>query len=357
MKWKQRKISELGLKVLELRAKGKSLAQISNILGVSASNALRALALFKGQYEDVKKIVEQVEDQDLWRRGSTDWSKEASEGIKSRMEAGFHWGPVPFGYRSVNGMLKVVHEEAEVIKRLFELRKEGRSTGEIAKLMKKTKFQVREMLRNPVYKGRLRYHGELIHGKHEAVVSEELWEACQPLTGGRWAGGVPPFGYKWYRGLLVKDPEEAAVVERIFNMRSEGKTIREISLATGVSHTPIQKMLKSPYACGRKYDSEGTTVPADWEPIILYSKWLAVRSIRRKAEWYAKTAEKNIAMGRETDSLIKEGLPGKRVDIVRKITSRGPSCIRGHIKRLLEKGEIKERPDGLLVNSDAVAVD
>lgn len=348
IEWKQHKISELGLKVLELRVKGKSLTEIARALKVSGPNAVRALSLFKEQYAEIKRIVEEVEDNDLWRKGSTDWSRELSKGIKSRMEAGLYWGPAPFGYHSLNGLLEIIPEEAEVVERLFELRKEGRSTGEISKLVGKNKFQVREMLRNPIYKGMIQYHGDLIRGKHKAIVSEELWETCQPLTAGPWSGGVPPFGYKWHRGLLVKDPEKAPIVERIFDMRLQGKTIHEISTAVGISHTPIQKMLKSPYVCGKKYDSQRKTIDVDWEPIIHYSKWLAVRSIRRKEEWHARTAEINIAKGRETDNLIKKELPATRVDIVRRITSRSPSCIHMHIRQLLKKGEIEEQPDGLL---------
>lgn len=348
-RWKQHKISELGLKVLELRAKGKSLNEISTTLKVSNPNAARALAVFREQYAEIKRIVEEVEDKDLWRKGFTDWSRELSKSIKSRMQAGFYWGPAPFGYHSLNGLLEIVPGEAEVVERLFELRKEGKSTGEIAKLVGKNKFQVREMLRNPVYKGVIQYHGDLIHGKHKAIVSEELWETCQPLTAGPWSGGVPPFGYKWHRGLLVRDPEKASIVERVFDMRLQGKTIHEISTAVGIGHTPVQKMLKSPYVCGKKYDSQRKTIDVDWEPIIPYSKWLAARGIRRKEEWYVRTAEINVARGHEADNLVKKELPATRVDIVRRIASRSPSCVRMHIQQLLKKGEIEEQPDGLLI--------
>lgn len=301
-------------------------------------------------YPRIKEMVETVEDQDLLKRGGTDWSAEASKGIKTRTEGGYYWGPAPFGYRSVKGLLEIVPEEAKVVRYIFEVRKEGKSTGEIAKdpFVRKTKPQVREMLRNPVYKGEVRYGGRLIPGKHQAIVTKDLWEACQPLTEGRWSCGVPPFGYKWFRGLLIVDPEKAPIVEKIFDLRLKGQTIHQIVEATGLSQTPIQKMWRLPTVCGKKLDAKGNTIDGGWEPIIPYSKWLAARGIRRKEEWYAKTGEIQRQKGLETARLILERLPATRKQLVHAITSRSPSCVRLWIRRLLQEHKIEEQPDGTL---------
>ena len=45
---------------------------------------------------------------------------------------------------------------------------------------------------------------------------------------GGYAGGPPPYGYKAVNGELVIDEEEAGLIRRIFELRSEGKSVRGI---------------------------------------------------------------------------------------------------------------------------------
>ena len=46
---------------------------------------------------------------------------------------------------------------------------------------------VHSILRNRLYTGQFEWNGKLIHGKHEALVSVELWERVQGVLDGRFA--------------------------------------------------------------------------------------------------------------------------------------------------------------------------
>jgi DNA invertase Pin-like site-specific DNA recombinase len=112
---------------------------------------------------------------------------------KQSIELGLPVGPVPFGYkRQEEKKLPPVKVELEVeaVKEGFHIRDEGNSYGEIAIWLKKHGFHtreghdftahaVRDMLDNHFYCGYVKYKGKEYPGKHEAIISEELFQHVQ----------------------------------------------------------------------------------------------------------------------------------------------------------------------------------
>lgn len=95
-------------------------------------------------------------------------------------------GRVPYGYRSDRGVLSPVEEEALVVKRIYLEARDGRTPGQIAKILNKDGIEspsgatwgrttVRSILANPAYAGER--HG--IRKAHLPVVSRRLWNAAQ----------------------------------------------------------------------------------------------------------------------------------------------------------------------------------
>jgi len=126
-------------------------------------------------------------------------------------------GPRPFGYthRAVvvdgkpTSVLEHVPQEAEAVRSMFEDYARGASMSTIARTLNAAGVTtvrgndwsqpvVGQVLRNPLYRGMVRYHGELFVGQHEAIVSDELWFTVEALrkTARRrgHAGGRPPKG-------------------------------------------------------------------------------------------------------------------------------------------------------------------
>ncbi len=108
-------------------------------------------------------------------------------------ELGLPVGPIPFGYhRQEDKKLPPVKVdgETEVVKGGFLKRAEGDSYGEIADWLNNRGFHTREgnvftahaikdMLNNRFYCGYIKYKGREYKGKHEAIVSEELFQRVQ----------------------------------------------------------------------------------------------------------------------------------------------------------------------------------
>ncbi|MHC5059162.1 MAG: recombinase family protein, partial [Planctomycetota bacterium] len=102
-------------------------------------------------------------------------------------EGGYIGGWLPYGYRSENGRVVVVPEEARAVTRVFERRAGGAPyrniIAELAGAGIPTanggRWQVstlRGMIRNRFYTGRVEFEGELIRARHDAVVSDVLFE-------------------------------------------------------------------------------------------------------------------------------------------------------------------------------------
>ena len=137
--------------------------------------------------------------------------------IQKAREGKWNGGFAPYGYRINSGILEICEEEAEAIRMIFDcyvnmdLGANGVSRYLASHDIKKIQRQngkapyfnamlIRDILRNPVYCGKIAYgrrknekvHGTrneyrivesndylLVDGLHEAIVSEEMWQAAQ----------------------------------------------------------------------------------------------------------------------------------------------------------------------------------
>lgn len=109
-------------------------------------------------------------------------------------------GPLPLGYDVENRRLIVNTKEADLVREIYNLYLTLGSVVELADVLNargyKTKVQIRasgphrggcafqrgtlyHLLSNPIYRGKIVHKGEVYPGEHEAIVSEELWQAVQ----------------------------------------------------------------------------------------------------------------------------------------------------------------------------------
>ena len=121
-------------------------------------------------------------------------SAETKKGKKQRALRGLYNGRLPFGYtRSETGVAQVVPKEAEVVRKAFEAYATGRYTDrQIAELINSfglptrrgrrwSKDSVRDFLQNEFYLGKVKYKGDVLPGRHEAIISQELFDRCQQV--------------------------------------------------------------------------------------------------------------------------------------------------------------------------------
>jgi len=95
-------------------------------------------------------------------------------------------GIPPYGYRSEDRKLIVVPEEAEIIRRMFDIYKQTRSRTKVREELElmgaKTrtdkpfsKGTIEFILQNPIYAGKVIENDELFNGVHQAIISPELF--------------------------------------------------------------------------------------------------------------------------------------------------------------------------------------
>lgn len=180
-------------------------------------------------------------------------------GLKQRARSGKWNGGIMLGYESVAAddgkekALAVVPKEAALVRKIFELYASGRGLKSIANQLNheghKTKrggafsaVAIGDILRNPVYVGKIRYNrredwnskrrrqtSELIiaEGQHEAIISDELWSRVQALYDSK-SGRTPrTFDGSYPLTGLLRCPECGAgmVAARSITTRKSGKKV------------------------------------------------------------------------------------------------------------------------------------
>ena len=133
-------------------------------------------------------------------------SQNFARGMATRASKGLSLGDPPFGYRRPSPLepLQIVPEEAEVVCYCFEPYAAGMSSmGGPADYLNDAGFRprskqgrpffskatLRGMLSSPTYVGDVHHHGEVLgKGRHEPIVSREIWEKVQRVRANGLAG-------------------------------------------------------------------------------------------------------------------------------------------------------------------------
>lgn len=182
-------------------------------------------------------------------------------GMKQRARQGQWNGGIVLGYRSESdpgdsrrqggSRLVVVEEEAEVVRYMFDLAASGLGFKAIANRLNKHGYKtkkgnhfsingVRDILRNPVYIGQIRYNVRedwsekrrkgmnpnpiIAEGDHEPIVSQDLWDRAQAMLESRSGKAARSFTGNYPLSGLLRCPECGAgmVAGRSSQRRKDG---------------------------------------------------------------------------------------------------------------------------------------
>ncbi len=127
-------------------------------------------------------------------------SENTKRGLREKIRRGEYPGFAPFGYRNDYRTKRIVvdRERAPLVKQVFEQYASGEVTLDnmrhfLAEKGVRTKNAkivgrtfVSDMLTNPIHYGHFRYAGEVYEGKHEAIISKDLFDKAQAVLFGRW---------------------------------------------------------------------------------------------------------------------------------------------------------------------------
>ena len=203
-------------------------------------------------------------------------SRSASENqkwrIRKNFEEGKPWSGLILGYRIVDGVYTIVPEEAEIVRRIFQMYLDGQGVEGIANTLNREGVPSRlgngfgstgisKMLRNYTYTGNLLLqkvfrenhitkrtqvnNGELpkFHATetHEAIISMETFEAVQAEIERR--------SHKYYTG---KTPKTDSPFSRLIVCEKCGKNYRRKTTATGIIWICSTYNSKGKAACASK---------------------------------------------------------------------------------------------------------
>lgn len=120
-------------------------------------------------------------------------SEETKKGRLKKVKEGYFIGQVPYGYKKLDPKTTIINEEkAPFVRRAYELYAQGNlSLEKVRNLLyeenfiytpsspKISKGQLEQILKNINYTGVLKFQDELYEGRHEAIVSEKLFNEVQ----------------------------------------------------------------------------------------------------------------------------------------------------------------------------------
>ena len=182
-----------------------------------------------------------------------------SASMPARVREGRHLGAAVYGYRrDGKGSLVPVPAEAAVVRRIFSEFAAGKSMNAIQRGLnadglrpKRAKrwqqIAISRILRNPVYKGNVRYRGEDYPGAHEAIVESALWAGAADLLAARSStrakgrGRPPERRHLFTHGLLRCGRCGEAMIPRGDHYRCLGRTTQgpEYCTRTPVPRAPL----------------------------------------------------------------------------------------------------------------------
>ena len=122
---------------------------------------------------------------------SANLSEEVKKGLRQKIQSGGWPHLPPIGYRAINRQVTVDPQIGPVVRRAFELYGRGNLTLQTLKRRLEQDghgFSIsalQRLLRNPFYKGELRWKGGDYPGRHEPLVTSELFDEVQIHLNGK----------------------------------------------------------------------------------------------------------------------------------------------------------------------------
>ncbi|MEM4228043.1 MAG: recombinase family protein [Candidatus Caldarchaeum sp.] len=113
--------------------------------------------------------------------------------MQQRREKGlWNGGLVPYGYKNVDKKLEIDEKDAEGVKKIFQIFLETQSLAETRRRINQLGYKTRKgnifckgsidnILRNPIYIGKIEHKGKLFDGIHKAIIPEAMFLKVQSL--------------------------------------------------------------------------------------------------------------------------------------------------------------------------------
>jgi DNA invertase Pin-like site-specific DNA recombinase len=117
-------------------------------------------------------------------------SQEVKKGQSEKISQGKPCNMLPYGYKNINGAAVIIEDQANVVRKIFELYNQGCGSQQISNYLNDrgiptmknglwNSSQINYILRNNAYAGCLKWGGRVIKNALPAIISEELFSVTQ----------------------------------------------------------------------------------------------------------------------------------------------------------------------------------
>jgi DNA invertase Pin-like site-specific DNA recombinase len=110
-------------------------------------------------------------------------AKRMEASFERRFNEGSFSGKAPYGYRfdKKTRTIKVYDKEAEIIRKAFDLTLNGHKYSDICRATGLGASSYYNIIKNITYTGKVTYKKQVKQGKHEAIISQELFDKVKNL--------------------------------------------------------------------------------------------------------------------------------------------------------------------------------
>ena len=173
----------------------------NNVDFVSMQESFDTTSAFGRAMIGILSVFAQLERDTITERMGMGRAERAKEGY-------FHGGgttKIPVGYDYVDGLLQINDYEVEIVRSIFELYNSGKGVNAVSTAIKnkfpsKRKFNVsliRGILTNNIYLGFIKFKNGVYKGKHEPIVSKEIFDKAQGELSRRTTDKIKVFNSKY----------------------------------------------------------------------------------------------------------------------------------------------------------------
>jgi len=107
-------------------------------------------------------------------------SERTRDKLLERAQKGmWNGGNVPFGYRTEDKKLIVDKGQTNIVCSIYESYIASQPIAKISKDVGLSKSRICTILRNPIYIGKIKYAGKFSQGKHEPIISQNIFDLAQ----------------------------------------------------------------------------------------------------------------------------------------------------------------------------------
>ena len=109
-------------------------------------------------------------------------SERTRDKLLERAQKGmWNGGFLPFGYKSENKKLVINEGQTNIVRSIYESYIAGQPIAKISKIVGLSKNRVCTILKSPIYIGQIKYAGKFSQGKHEPIISQNIFDLAQEI--------------------------------------------------------------------------------------------------------------------------------------------------------------------------------